>query len=126
MHPTLSSDEDLEAKFSCAGASARWMFGTWLDLRRHMDYYISRVSNTEAVVKGFVGTWSDTAINHLFTTFGRVAEIVSREITIELVSIHSIVFIKAAREQPFSNNPTFNWWIFEAEVLLQVLKKIYL
>lgn len=51
-HEDLMDDDCFEAKHSYAGASARWMFGTWPQFIFALGYYVASSDDTEPF-KGF-------------------------------------------------------------------------
>lgn len=118
LHPDLIDNEDFEAKFLFAGASARWMFGSWDTLKFAMKYYIDSVAETD-LVKGYKRNSENSAVSHLLTVIKGTDQIVSQQVAIQLVWKYSIAFLGIARAH-CGNDPTISEGLLKADILLQV------
>jgi hypothetical protein len=96
------------------------MFGTWDSLRLSVDHYISAASRSDAIIEGFCGDRSNSAVNHLITRIDNVEQLVSQRVTIQIVERHDQAFLRRLRMQSFCANPSFAGWVFEGEVLARV------
>jgi hypothetical protein len=116
-------DEMIDNKFCLAGGCARWMFSfTGKEVVKDIATHISRLATVPNwLADGFIGTRSDSSVNHLFSVDkSNQAFLVSEFVARALAEKCEESFFKRAHDHPLSSNPTFDGWILEADFLYQV------
>jgi len=115
-----STLRDVQLKFALCGGCARWMFRmNREDIEDEIDSQIRAVT-VEDLDAGFEGDKARSTISHLFGRDDAGAFLVSEFIVRKIVWRFKREFIKKAYTQNICRqNPTFDGWMWEEDVLLQ-------
>ena len=123
----IRSLADVHEHYYYAGGSIRLFVINLKLCINSMNVFISKISDASVLISGLSGQSSETAVNSLFQTFpGKdnmlKSSLVSQYASRRLSSMMSASFIETAKSY-LPNNPSFQGWILEMEVLGKIKAK---
>ena len=113
--------EEISRRFYYGGGSIRWFLGDIKVTKLTIADMISKVGDPRAMLIGSVGEASQMAVNSLMALYDHRPSsiIVSHYAFKQLFQKCSMQFVEAAR-RVMANNPSWQGWITELEVILKL------
>ena len=113
--------EEISRRFYYGGGSIRWFLGDIKVTKLTIADMIFKVGDPSAILIGSVGDASRMAVNSLMAIYGHRPSsiIVSHYAFKQLFQKCSMQFVEAAR-RVMANNPSWQGWITELEVILKL------